>query len=122
MKFLVIGFGGFFGAILRYSVSKGATVYLGNLLPYGTLIVNGLGSFLLAFLYTYSVEKSVISENMRFFIGIGFMGAFTTFSTFSVETVNLFEDGAYMLSALNVFLNVSISIAAAFTGMFLAKL
>ncbi len=122
MKFLVIGFGGFFGAILRYSVSKGATVYFGNLLPYGTLIVNGLGSFLLAFLYTYSVEKSVISENMRFFIGVGFMGAFTTFSTFSVETVNLFEDGAYVLSALNIFLNVSISIAAAFIGIFLAKL
>ena len=122
MKFLVIGFGGFFGAILRYFVSKAATIYFGNTIPYGTLIVNGVGSFLLAFLYTISIEKSVISENMRFFIGVGFMGAFTTFSTFSVETLNLFEDGAYMLSSLNVLLNVSISIFAAFLGMYLAKL
>jgi len=122
MKFLVIGFGGFFGAILRYSVSKVATIYFGNTIPYGTLIVNGLGSFLLAFLYTISIEKSAISENMRFFIGVGFMGAFTTFSTFSVETLNLFEDGAYMLSSLNVILNVGISIFAAFLGMYLAKL
>ncbi len=122
MKLLVIGIGGFLGAIMRYSVSKAATLYLGNLIPFGTLIVNGLGSFLLGYLYVFSLEKSVISENMRFFIGVGFMGAFTTFSTFSVETVNLYEDGAYFLSLLNIFLNVGISLFGAFIGMFLAKL
>ena len=122
MKLFVIGLGGFFGAIMRYSVSKAATLYLGNIIPFGTLIVNCLGSFLLGYLYVFSIERSVISENMRFFIGVGFMGAFTTFSTFSVETVNLYEDGAYLLSVINIILNVGISIVGAFVGMFLAKL
>jgi CrcB protein len=122
MKLFIIGLGGFLGAISRYIVSRISTLYLGNLLPYGTLIVNGLGSFLLGYIYTFSIEKLVISENMRFFIGVGFMGAFTTFSTFSVETVNLYEDGAYLLAMLNIILNVSISLLGAFFGILLAKL
>jgi CrcB protein len=122
MKFLFIGFGGFFGAISRYLVSKYATVFLGNLLPFGTLIVNIAGSFILGFLYTMSIEKLDISENIRFFAGVGFLGAFTTFSTFSVETMHLYEDGAYLMAMINIILNVVLSLSGAFAGIFVAKL
>jgi CrcB protein len=122
MKLLFIGFGGFFGAISRYLVSKSATKWFGNLLPYGTLIVNVVGSFILAFIYTASIEKLDLSENFRFFLGVGFLGAFTTFSTFSVETLHFYEDGAYLMAGLNVVLNVLLSLAGAFIGITLAKL
>lgn len=121
MKILLIGAGGFLGAISRYYVSKGSTLVLGNRIPYGTLIVNVLGSFLLGLIFTLSVEKLAVSENMRFFIAVGFLGAFTTFSTFSVETLYLIEDGAYSSAFVYVMGNLLISLAAAFAGIYLAR-
>ena len=63
---LFIGIGGFFGTISRYLVSKSATLMLGNLIPFGTLIVNIIGSFALGYIFTLSIERLVISENFRF--------------------------------------------------------
>lgn len=122
MKLLMIGCGGFFGAILRYLVSKTAVDIFGYSISYGTLFVNVSGSFVLGLMYTLAIDKLMISENIRFLVGVGFLGAFTTFSTFSVESVHLFEDGHYMLSILNIFLNVTLSIAGAAIGIAVAKL
>jgi len=122
MKIFIIGFGGFFGAILRYLSSKYANLLLSSTFPYGTLLVNVIGSFALGYLYTLSVEKLAITENFRMFVGVGFLGAFTTFSTFSVETLNLFEEGMLLLSFVNVLLNVCISLIFAYFGIILARL
>jgi len=122
MKILLIGFGGFFGAISRFYASKGAALLLGNKIPYGTLFVNVLGSFLLGLVFTLSVEKLAISENLRFLIAVGFLGAFTTFSTFSVETLYLLEDGAYASAFIYILGNVILSLSAAFAGIYLARM
>ena len=122
MKILVIGFGGFVGAILRYLSSRWITILFGNIIPFGTLFVNVVGSFILGYVHTLSVERLVLSDNFRFFLGVGLLGAFTTFSTFSVETLHLFEDGAYMLGLLNIFLNLMMSLTGAFFGIYFARL
>ncbi|PLX66101.1 MAG: fluoride efflux transporter CrcB [Denitrovibrio sp.] len=122
MKILLIGMGGFLGAVSRYYVSKGSAVLLGNKIPYGTLMVNIIGSFLLGLIFTLSVEKLAISENMRFFIAVGFLGAFTTFSTFSVESLYLIEDGAYTSAIIYIMGNLVLSLSAAFIGILIARM
>ncbi len=124
MKILLIGLGGFTGAVARYYVSQGGALNLfGSKFPYGTMIVNVLGSFLLGALFVYSFEKIVISENMRLLLAVGgFLGAFTTFSTFSVEALTLFRSGA-MLSAFLYIMggNFALGLSAAFLGLLVAR-
>jgi CrcB protein len=118
---MFIGLGGFFGAIARYYFSRFSMLFLGNIIPFGTLLVNVLGSFILGYFYTITVEKIFISEHLRFAISVGFLGAFTTFSTFSVETLMLFEDGSYILGLMNIFLNFFFALIAAYFGIYLAR-
>lgn len=122
MKILIIGFGGFIGAVLRFLVSKFVNTVLPFNIPLGTLFVNVVGSFVLGYVYTLSIEKLAVTENFRIFIGIGLLGAFTTFSTFSLESVNLLEDGFYGMFFLNVFSNVVLSIFFAVVGIYFARL
>ncbi len=122
MKILIVGAGGFVGAILRYLFSKWITLLVGNIIPFGTLFVNVVGSFALGYIHTLSVERLSIGGDMRLFIEVGILGAFTTFSTFSIETLHLFEDGAYMLALLYMFLNLFISLVAAFMGIHFARI
>jgi len=122
MKILLIGMGGFFGAVSRYYVSRGSVLFFGDKIPYGTLVVNVVGSFLLGLVFTLSVEKLAISENMRFLIAVGFLGAFTTFSTFSVESLYLIEDGAYMSAFVYIMGNLLLSLIAAFAGIYIARM
>jgi len=121
-KLLFIGAGGFVGAILRYGVSRASLAVFGNKIPYGTLIVNVLGSFFLGYIFTWAIEKSAISENLRFFVAVGLLGAFTTFSTFSVETLHLIEDGSYLPAFIYFIGNIVLSLAAASLGFYLARL
>lgn len=121
MEILIVGFGGFLGAIARFLVTKFSTKIFGNYLPYGTLLVNISGSFLLGLFYALIANKLFASHHPRVFIGVGFMGAFTTFSSFSVETLNLAKNGNYALALANVALNVVLSLSAAYAGMALAK-
>ena len=122
MKILIIGFGGFIGAVFRFLVSRFVNTLLPFNIPLGTLFVNVLGSFALGYIYTLSVEKLAITENFRIFMGIGLLGAFTTFSTFSLESVSLLEDGLYGMFFLNIFFNVVLSIFFAVLGIYLARL
>ncbi len=94
---------------------------VGRALPFGTLAVNVLGSFLLGLVMEEGLRSSMLSGEVRMGITVGFMGGFTTFSTFSFETVRLLEEGSVMQAGANVVANVVVCIVFAFLGIFLAR-
>ena len=116
MNFILVGIGGFLGAITRYVVGLTTLRYLSVGFPYATLIVNVTGSFCLGLLVAAGL-KEVISERTLLFAGVGFLGAYTTFSTFSVEVLWLFKEGHHTYAVINILLNPIVAILAAFAGM-----
>lgn len=120
-KILLLGVGGFIGSNLRYWITGWITDIFGSYLPYGTLVVNGLGSFILGFLMMYGAEVAEIDPQIRLLIGTGMLGALTTFSTFSYETINLFRESSYFLGILNIFLNIGIGLTSVWLGFALVK-
>jgi CrcB protein len=121
-RLLIIGMGGFIGAVLRYQVSGWVYQFYGTRFPAGTFVVNIIGCFLLAFFATLAEGRFLVSPNIRMFVAIGLLGAFTTFSTFSHETLTLMQDSLYGKAALNVVLSVVLGLFAAWSGVVLAKL
>ena len=113
--------GGAFGALMRFIVSSTVAEKLGNNFPYGTLTVNVVGSFLMGFLSLWMVEKLGLDPLWRLAIFFGFLGAFTTFSTFSLDTLNLFEQGLPLRALLNMFVSVSLSVLAVWLGVLAGK-
>ena len=118
---LAIAGGGAVGALLRYWVSSGVYLLAGRDFPYGTLVVNVLGSLLMGFLYIWLLERTLGGVAMRAFVLIGLLGAFTTFSTFSMETLNLMEAGHIGRAILNTLMSVVLCIGAAALGVMLAR-
>jgi len=119
LQLLSIGIGGFFGAITRFLISLAIQKWVGVVFPLGTLVVNVLGSFLIGFLYMYF--SHVIHPIAKMGLMTGFLGALTTFSTFSLETVLLLQDGLYLKAGLNILLNVVLSILATILAIILFK-
>lgn len=119
---LAIGIGGFAGAIARFVVSQRIALWLGTTFPFGTLAVNAAGSFLLGFLSRFFLEHLIVEEALRVGILVGFLGAFTTFSTFSYETVVLIQEGELLKFLANILANSLICITLCFFGLQLAKL
>ena len=117
MQALAIAAGGALGALLRFWMSNGIYAVLGRNFPYGTLAVNVLGSLLMGFLYVMLVDKLALGPQWRAALLIGLLGAFTTFSTFSMETLNLVEAGEVFKALLNVLLSVSLCLAATWFGV-----
>ncbi|GAB4290022.1 MAG: fluoride efflux transporter CrcB [Ignavibacteriaceae bacterium] len=105
MNYIIVGLGAAFGGIFRYLVSNLSYKHFGSEFPYGTLIVNVIGSFLIGIFIFYFDEKELLSPQMRIFLTIGFCGGFTTFSTFSYETFALLRDSQYWFASLNALLN-----------------
>jgi len=114
---LSIAAGGAVGALLRFWVSTGTYALLGRGFPYGTLVVNVIGSLLMGFLYVFFLERMTVSPEIRGAILIGLLGAFTTFSTFSIETLNLIEQADYMKAVLNMLISVAACLFAAWLGL-----
>ena len=102
-------------------MSTGTHALLGRGFPYGTLVVNVLGSFTVGFLFVLFLERMALSGEWRAGILVGVLGAFTTFSTFSIETLNLLEDGAHLKASLNVVLSVTLCLAGAWFGLLLGR-
>jgi len=121
MTWLSIAVFGGFGCLSRYLVSGWVYALVGRGLPYGTMFVNILGSFLLGLLMEGSLRSTLMSPEVRMGITTGFMGGFTTFSTFSYETVRLLEEGSYMQAGANVLLNVTVCLVFAGLGIYLAR-
>jgi CrcB protein len=118
---IAIAAGGALGALLRYWVSNGVYQLLGRDFPYGTLAVNVLGSLAMGLLYVLLLERSAAAPEWRALLLVGVLGAFTTFSTFSLETLNLLQDGALLRASLNITLSVVVCLAAAWLGVAVGK-
>jgi len=113
--------GGALGALARYWVS-GVLNNASYKLPYGTMLCNVLGSFLMGVLFVLILEKARISPEMRPLLMVGFLGAFTTFSTFSLETVTLLQEGHIMSAAIYILVSVVLCIAALSGGLWFTRL
>ena len=122
LNLFIIGIGGFIGAILRYIISGFFYDLYGVKFPYGTLAVNIIGCFALGFFITMAEGKFIISPQMRPFAAIGLLGAFTTFSTFSFETLALLQNELYASAFFNIIISVIVGLIAVWAGIVLAKL
>jgi fluoride exporter len=120
--YLLIALGGAFGASFRFYLSQLILNWLGKGFPFATLAVNISGSLIMGALYGL-IEQGVIEVSVyRTLIGIGFLGAFTTFSTFSLDTLLLIQQGDVLKATVNILLNVSLCIFAAAFGMFIVSI
>ena len=122
MKALVlIAIGGAFGAVFRYGASLGVYSLLGRGFPYGTLFVNVTGSLLMGLLSVLFLERYNIAPEWRAAILVGLLGSFTTFSTFSMETLALLEQGDISRASLNIVLSVVVCLLAVWAGVIIGR-
>ena len=122
ISYLAIGIGGGLGSIARFVISREMENWLGNYLPYGTLSVNVAGSLALGWVATGFLDRMEISSALRLGLIVGFLGGFTTFSTFSYESLQLLLNGSIWRAILNVVLNVVACIGTCYLGMQLARM
>lgn len=120
-QLMMIALGGAAGAVMRFVASTNIYRIAGRDFPYGTLGVNVIGSLLMGFLYIILIERSSLSAEWRALLIIGFLGAFTTFSTFSIETLNLLESGEVLKAASNILLSVILCLTAAWLGLVIGR-
>jgi CrcB protein len=122
LKSLVfIAIGGALGAVLRYGASVSVYALLGRGFPYGTLFVNVSGSLLMGLLSVLMLERFNIGPEWRAAVLVGVLGSFTTFSTFSIETLNLLEQGDWLRAMSNIVLSVLVCLAAVWLGVLIGR-
>jgi fluoride exporter len=116
LKYLMVGVGGGLGSILRFWLGSYIGGRLGSRFPYGTFVINVTGSFLIGMVLTILAEKTQWSPNWRYLIPIGFIGGYTTFSTFEYETLRLVQDGQMVTAMFNVVGSVMVGFAGVWAG------
>ncbi len=117
LNILCIALGGAIGALLRFYLSTWAGLLLSRGFPYGTLLVNVIGSFLIGVLFVLLTVKWALPVYWRLGLLVGLLGAFTTFSAFSIETLVLVEAGEHLTALLNVLTNVALCLLACWAGL-----
>ena len=117
MRSLWVGVAGFFGAIARYQLDSLVSRHARGSFPWGTFVINVTGCLVLGFLFTVSSAYLEDNPTLRTALAVGFLGAYTTFSTFSLQAVRLTEDGSLVLAAGYVVVSVAIGMLAAWAGM-----
>jgi CrcB protein len=115
LKYVVVGIGGFLGAVARYVLGTYIGSRYGVRFPYGTFVINMSGCFLIGLILTL-LARTTASPYLRYLIPIGFIGAYTTFSTFEYETLRAVQDGQAVTGLLNVVLSVIVGYAAVWAG------
>jgi CrcB protein len=122
MSLVLIGIGGFAGAIARYLVGGFVLERVGGSFPWGTFAVNIIGSFILGLLFALTTERAILPAEIRGPIFIGFLGAFTTFSTYMLESWRLVEDGAIVLAVANIAGSIAVGLVAVVAGLAIGRL
>ncbi len=120
-KILAIAVGGALGALSRYWVVGVVTSLYDRSFPFGTLVVNILGSLLIGVLYVLIIEKLDVAAEWHAILMVGFVGAFTTFSTFSLETLMLLQEGRIAAAMIYILSSVVVCLVAVFAGMLVTK-
>ncbi len=119
--FLAISIAAILGANLRYILGRLAVREFGPVFPYGTLIINVLGSFIVGLFVIWTTERVLVDPRWRLLVVVGFCGSFTTFSGYAFETMSLFEQGQWGLMLVNIFSNNLLCLAGAVAGMAVAR-
>jgi fluoride exporter len=119
--FLAISVAAILGANLRYVLSRFAAKEFGPVFPYGTLVINVLGSFIVGLFITWTTERVLIDPRWRLLVVVGFCGSFTTFSSYAFESMSFFEQGQYGLMLANIFSNNLLCLGGALAGVALAR-
>jgi fluoride exporter len=120
IRYILVLAGGAVGCLARFVVGTAIVARLGGRFPYGTVFINITGSFLIGFAMTFLTERSYLSPNWRFLIVVGFLGGYTTFSSFQWETLNLMKDGSRWLGFVNGFGSLIVGYAAVWLGAIVA--
>ena len=122
LKIMMVAVGGGIGATTRYLVSTWAAEKFGTNFPYGTLIVNVVGCFIIGAFMTLTTERLIVSPYWRLLVTVGFVGGLTTFSSYSYETFKLLQDADIMMAMYNLLSNVIIGFFATWLGISMARL
>lgn len=121
LDFLAISLGAIIGANARFLISRYTAKILGPVFPYGTLLINVSGSFVVGFFVIWTSERVLVDPRWRLLVVVGFCGGFTTFSSYAFETIAYFEQGQWLLMVTNILANNLLCLAAALAGMSLAR-
>ena len=121
MPLLLIGLGGFAGAVARYAVDGAVSDRTGGGFPWGTLVINATGSFVLGLLFALTTERAILPADIRGPLMIGFLGAYTTFSTWMLESWRLIEGGSYAAAVANLGGSVVVGLIAVSAGLVIGR-
>ena len=117
LKYVVVGIGGCLGSILRFWLGNYVGSKMGTRFPYGTFVINITGSFLIGLVFAFLTERSQWSPYWRYLIPIGFIGGYTTFSSFEFETLRTIQEGQFGIGLLYVMSSVVLGLAAVWGGL-----
>ncbi len=119
--FLAISVAAILGANLRYVLSRVAAREFGPVFPFGTLVINIVGSFIVGLFVVWTTERVLVDPRWRLLVVVGFCGSFTTFSSYAYESMSFFEHGQWGLMLINIFSNNVLCLAGALAGMAVAR-
>ena len=121
MPLILIGLGGFAGAVSRYLLDGFVTDRTGASFPWGTLVVNASGTFVLGMAFAMTTERALLPPDIRGPLMIGFLGAYTTFSTYMIESWRLIEGGAWIMAVANLGGSVAVGLVAVMAGLAIGR-
>ena len=121
LKVIIVGFGGFFGSIFRYLIYLLTNNLIGYSFPFGTILVNVLGCFLIGLIYQIFSDTISLSDNLKLFMTIGFLGGFTTFSAFSLDVFLLYQSNSKLVAIIYIFITLVLSLLAMLGGMWIFR-